>query len=301
MKQNGILYLMLLFIFSVIVVGCSRRTTTSPSSSTEINSNTIQTAAAQTLVALGTQPPTTSGDEEQYHIFMPSVFNSIQGSENQSGGPYPIESLTATPTTTPTHTPKPTATKIPNTPTPITPTPAPCLAAKFIQHINVPPGTVFTGGTKFTKIWRVQNVGSCPWYSNYTLVLVSGDGIGGGSDVPINATVAPGQTVDILIDLTAPKNNGKYKSAWMLYNLAGQVFGVGDKATDYLWVEIKVVNAATATSKSSKATATSKPKATTAPTSTNPPTATNTPIPSLTNTEIPLPTDIPPTSETPLS
>lgn len=295
MKQNGIFLILSLFLISVFFIACTQKTNT-PSTS-EINSETIKTAAAQTLVALATQPSPAVIEEGKYNIYLPSAFNDQQGEANQSQEPNIAESPTEEPTPVPTNTRTPTATRIPDTPTPTT---APCLAAKFIQHINVPPGTQFTGGSKFTKIWRVQNVGSCPWYSNYTLVLVSGDGMGGGSDVPINASVAPGQSVDLMIDLTAPKNNGKYKSGWMLYNLAGQVFGVGEDATGYLWAEIKVVNSATATSKSSKASATTKPSATPAPSSTTAPSATFTPIPSSTNTptQTPTYTDTPVTPET---
>lgn len=295
MKHSGIFLILVLLLISVFFVACIQKTNTVPT--TQINSQTIQTAAAQTLATLGTQPSPAAIEEGKYYLYLPSAFNNQQGDANQSNQANPTETPTEEPTPVPTNTRTPTATRVPDTPTPTTP---PCLAAKFIQHINVPPGTQFTGGSKFTKIWRVQNVGSCPWYSNYTLVLVSGDGMGGGSDIPINASVAPGQTVDIMIDLTAPKNNGKYKSAWMLYNLAGQVFGVGNDATEYLWAEIKVVNSATATSKSSKASATVKPSATTAPSSTTAPSATYTLAPSSTNTPTQTPTftDTPVTPET---
>jgi hypothetical protein len=116
------------------------------------------------------------------------------------------------------------------------------LSAKFIQDINVPPGTVFAGGTKFTKIWRVQNSGSCPWNRNFTLMWVSGDMVGAKTQVPIPGTVQPGETVDLQIDLVAPKVDGKYKGGWMINDNAGHIFGVGKNATNYLWVEIKVKN-----------------------------------------------------------
>lgn len=282
MNKRGNYYLILLLFISVFFAGCAKMAI--GGTPTEMSSESIQTAAAETMAALPAEEKTTL--EAKYKLYLPMAsghdITSSQGDEeNQEAS-----SSDATSTPIPTNTRTPTSTPIPDT---LTPTAAPCLQAKFIEHINVPPGTKFTGGSKFTKIWRVQNTGSCTWYSTYTLVLVSGDGMGGGSDTTINAAVAPGQTVDLMIDLTAPKNDGRYKSAWMLYNLAGQVFGVGDDATGYLWADIKVVNAPTATSKSSsKATATTKPSSTTAPSATSaPPTATTAP----TSTFTPTPTE----------
>lgn len=292
MNKRSLYIIFLLIMISIIFVGCAQRTTTTTEPS-NMSSEAIQTAAAQTMTALGGTPQAVVKPDN--YLYLPMVSGnqsaSIEGGESTTAPVGPE----ATSTPVPTNTPVPTATPVPNT---LTPTTAPCLAAKFLEHINIPPGTKFTGGTKFTKIWRVKNIGSCAWYSTYTMVLVSGDGMGGGSDTTINAAVAPGQMVDLMIDLTAPKNDGRYKSAWMLYNLAGQVYGVGDNSTEYLWADIKVVNAATATSKSSsKATATTKPASTTAPSATSvppsattAPTSTFTPTPTITETTTPTPT-----------
>ncbi len=296
MNTRGYNIVILLIVISAIFVGCTQKTKTTTTTS-NMSSAAIQTAAAQTMVALGS-PQAVSTLKPGFVLYLPMVSGdrdaSVAGNENPSTDNSPQATSTPVPTSTRT----PTATRIPDT---LTPTTAPCLAAKFIDDINVPPGSKFTGGSKFTKIWRVQNVGSCAWYSTYTMVLVSGDGMGGGSDTTINAAVAPGQTVDLMIDLTAPKNNGRYKSGWMLYNLAGQVFGVGNDSTGYLWADIKVVNEPTATSKSSsKATATTKPTSTTKPAATSvPPSATTAPTstftPTPTYTETPTPTFTPTT------
>jgi hypothetical protein len=289
MNKRSLYILFLLVVISAIFVGCVQKTTTTTEPS-DMSSAAIQTAAAQTMTALGGSPQAVVKPDNLYYLPMVSGDHDVSAGGSE---PSPAEnSPQATSTPVPTNTPVPTATPVPNT---LTPTTAPCLAAKFIDHINVPPGTKFTGGSKFTKIWRVQNTGSCAWYSTYTLVLVSGDGMGGGSETTINAAVAPGQTVDLMIDLTAPKNGGHYKSAWMLYNLAGQVFGVGNDSTGYLWADIKVVNAPTATPKSSsKATATTKPTSTTKPASTSvPPSVTTAPTSTFTPTATPTYTETP--------
>ncbi|MBN1535273.1 MAG: hypothetical protein JW908_00980 [Anaerolineales bacterium] len=287
MNKHGLSILLLLILISWLFVGCAQRT--SETSTSDMSSEEIQTAAAQTMAALPEGQETTP--QPKHLLYLPMVSGNKSSVSEGSGSPEE-----ATPTPSATFTRTPTSTPVPDTLTPTTP---PCYAAEFVEHINVPPGTKFTGGSKFTKIWRVKNTGSCAWYGTYTLVLVSGDGMGGGSDTPINAAVAPSQTVDLMIDLTAPKNNGRYKSGWMIYNLAGQVFGVGNDSTGYLWADIKVVNEATATSKtSSKATATTKPSSTTAPSSTPvPPSATS--APTSTSTPTPTPTETPTPTLTP--
>lgn len=240
----------------------------------------IGTSIAETLTAYQELA------KEDYKVFLPVIDNGSEQIEE-------IVEQSPTPTESPTLTETPTSTPEPPTPTPITPTPLPCLLAKFVQDINVPPGTVFTGGTKFTKIWRVENAGSCTWTRNFTLIWVAGDPLGSKSQVAIPGAVQPGQTVDLQIELVAPKTDGTYKGAWMINDNAGHIFGVGKKGTDYLWVEIKVKNQATAPAKSATPTpkpttaptATSAPSATTAPTNTTAPTATFTLTPTSTVTD----------------
>jgi len=224
----------------------------------------IETAIQLTLVAKGVITPQTPQIElnstmaatasiglanGQARIYLPLI---SQGDGEtflqEASSTLPVTATALGPTSTPTETYTPTP--IPPTATPVTPTPLPCLRAKFIQDINVPPGTVFAGGTKFTKIWRVQNTGSCAWNRNFTIMWVSGNMLGAKNQVPVPGAVQPGETVDLQIELVAPKTDGKYKGGWMINDNAGHVFGVGKNATDYLWVEIKVKNVATSISKS---------------------------------------------------
>ncbi len=73
--------------------------------------------------------------------------------------------LTSTPIQTSTSVPAPYSTSPIITLTPV-PTPVPvvvCDAAYFIKDVTIPDGTVIKRGTNFTKIWRVENIGSCAW------------------------------------------------------------------------------------------------------------------------------------------
>lgn len=157
--------------------------------------------------------------------------------------PLPSATSTATPTATyfvPTVMPTyyPTATWKPPTPTA---TAIPCNWAQFVRDITVPDGTVFAPGQAFTKTWRLRNIGSCTWKPNYSLVFHSGDRMHTYSTVPLNATVYPGNSVDVSIELVAPSQPGQYRSYWMLSTASGHLFGIGANADRPFWVDIQVV------------------------------------------------------------
>jgi uncharacterized repeat protein (TIGR01451 family) len=131
----------------------------------------------------------------------------------------------------------------------LTPTvgPALCDKAQFVADVNVPDGTIFPPGANFTKTWRLKNVGSCTWTTSYRLVFFSGEQMGAVSSVPFTRDVAPGQTIDISVNLTAPSSPGSYRGLWMFKNSHGTLFGIGAQANKPWWLEIRV-SGATATS-----------------------------------------------------
>ena len=88
-------------------------------------------------------------------------------------------------------------------------------------------------GQHFAKTWRVKNVGSCTWGTNYRLVFVSGDKMGGPASQALEHNVKPGETIDLIVDLTAPAGNGEYKGYWKIQSNEGDQFG------NY-WVQIRV-------------------------------------------------------------
>ncbi len=115
-----------------------------------------------------------------------------------------------------------------------------CDAAQFVSDITVPDGTAFTTGATFTKIWRLKNVGTCTWTTSYSLVFSSGEQMGTTASVPMPKTVAPGQTVDLSVNLTAPATPGTYRGYWQLKNASGVLFGIGLTADKTFWVQITV-------------------------------------------------------------
>lgn len=152
----------------------------------------------------------------------------------------PIISRPGSGGTPPTVTP--TVTGTPPSPTPtlsVTPAPNACDRAQFIADVTIPDGTVFAPGVSFSKTWRLKNVGTCTW-TNYSLIFDSGEKMSGPDSALIPTTVAPGQTVDITIQLTSPTTAGTYRGYWKLKNSTGVPFGIGSAGTKSFWVEIKV-------------------------------------------------------------
>lgn len=124
------------------------------------------------------------------------------------------------------------------------PPPSACDRAQFIADVTVPDGTQFNPGAVFTKTWRLKNVGTCTWTTSYMLVFDSGDKMGGPDAVNLPKAVAPGQTVDLTLTLTAPSSAGSYRGFWKFQNASGIRFGIGADGTKSWWVDIKVAGPA---------------------------------------------------------
>jgi hypothetical protein len=141
-----------------------------------------------------------------------------------------------------------TSTLIPgfNTPTTIpqvlkTNTPASrCDWAAFVDDISYPDGSTVGRAATFTKTWRLKNIGTCSWTTNYALVFVEGESFSAPTAMALTGNVNPGQTIDIQVTLTAPNKDGNYKGYFKLRNASGMLFGVGDNANTSFWVSVKV-------------------------------------------------------------
>jgi hypothetical protein len=148
----------------------------------------------------------------------------------------------------PTQTPlPPTPTVVPPNPTAIPPTNTPlptstpithCDWVSFVKDVTIPDGTVVAPGETFVKTWRLKNRGTCAWTSDYMLVYYNGTQMGGTTAVPLPAYVAPGQTIDVSVTLTAPTTVGHYTGYWLLRNSTGVLFGYGDNANKAFYVDI---------------------------------------------------------------
>jgi hypothetical protein len=134
-----------------------------------------------------------------------------------------------------TNTPMPTS-----TPTPTATTASYCDWAAFVKDVTVPDGTDMQPDETFTKTWRLKNRGTCTWTPDYMLVFSGGSQLSETTAVRLPAYVAPGQTVDVSVLLTAPYIPGGYTSYWMLRNPSGALFGTSDNANVPFYVDIDV-------------------------------------------------------------
>lgn len=114
-------------------------------------------------------------------------------------------------------------------------------AAVFVTDITVPDDSQFEANTNFVKTWRIKNSGTCTWNNNYDVVHVSGERMGAVSaSFPFPAVVAPGEILDLSVNLVAPADPGNYRGEWMFQNPQGDSFGVGQSGNNPVWVSIVV-------------------------------------------------------------
>jgi hypothetical protein len=124
-----------------------------------------------------------------------------------------------------------------------------CNSALFAADVTIPDGTVVAPGSTFVKTWRLQNNGSCTWTTSYSAVFTSGSQLGAPAVVNMPTSVAPGATVDVSVNLTAPSAAGHYRGNWKLRDGSGNIFGVGSYANSVFWVDI-IVSGSVSTSTS---------------------------------------------------
>ncbi|MEZ4707574.1 MAG: NBR1-Ig-like domain-containing protein [Caldilineaceae bacterium] len=92
-------------------------------------------------------------------------------------------------------------------------------------------------GQDFSKGWRIQNDGTCPWDADFALTYSNGNRIEsgmGGSSVKIGKAVQPGEQVDVNVNLRAPQTYGVFQGFWRMHDPLGQAFG------EVVWVGIQV-------------------------------------------------------------
>ncbi len=115
-----------------------------------------------------------------------------------------------------------------------------CDSAQFIADVTIPDGTSVAPNAGFVKTWRLKNNGTCTWTTSYAVVFTGGDPLGAPAVIPMPTSVAPGASVDITVNMTAPAASGHYRGNWKLRNASGGLFGVGTNAAFLFWVDINV-------------------------------------------------------------
>lgn len=112
--------------------------------------------------------------------------------------------------------------------------------AEFVRDVSIPDSTEIPPNGRFTKTWRLKNIGSTTWTTDYKVVFIGGDRMGAAEAIPLTEPVSPNQDVDISVDLTAPDAPGTYTGYFNLQNQNGGNFGVGVGSIEAFWVEVVV-------------------------------------------------------------
>lgn len=147
---------------------------------------------------------------------------------------------------TPTVTISPTASVVTPTPTVsptgvypfpyITWTPSTCDYSAFLADLDIVDYSKVYPGTVFTKTWRIKNIGTCTWTTQYRFQYISGNPMGADT-IFLPRNVAPGDTIDLSMQMKAPDIEEDYSNFWRLRNTAGEIFGT----TFYVAIEVSKV------------------------------------------------------------
>ncbi|HXF61865.1 MAG TPA: NBR1-Ig-like domain-containing protein [Caldilineaceae bacterium] len=92
------------------------------------------------------------------------------------------------------------------------------------QELDPASGSLAPEAT-FTVEWTLRNTGECTWNRDYRLLFVSGERMGSARTARLRTQVAPGATLTLTLDLTAPAEPGEYRGLWRLRGPDGQNFG----------------------------------------------------------------------------
>lgn len=198
--QKTLLLLSVAITIGMLITACNL-----PFYTRQDNTNQIITSVAQTAAAANTI-------NQQQQVQATSTIPSLPTlSPSATNTPLPILTI---------ELPSPTSS-------------SPCNKAIMISE-TVMDGSPYTINATFNKSWRIKNVGSCSWNTNYKIAFLSGDSMSGPSYQNFSASVAPGEMIDLILPLQAPPTTGIYTGYWGLYDDSDVYFGK-------LWVVIKSI------------------------------------------------------------
>ena len=128
-----------------------------------------------------------------------------------SSTPLPTRTVVILPTATITPTPTATLTE--------TPTVTPTNTAYQCQLVSFSPetGRTFPPGGDFDGHWTIKNTGTEIWEASVDLVYVSGTKFQTNVDaIDLPKTVNTDESVDLVVDMLAPRQAGTYETIWSL-------------------------------------------------------------------------------------
>lgn len=163
----------------------------------------------------------------------------------EAASPSPVATSSPQPIVSPLGSPTIQPSEIPSARPPLTPSPTAsprpgCVeSAVFVADVTVNDNTRIEAGQAFVKTWQLRNTGTCAWDADYNLVFTRGNRMGSPALVPLAAT-APNATLDLSVNLKAPKTDGVFTALYEIRNPQGKAIPIGLNTT--IWVKIRVGN-----------------------------------------------------------
>lgn len=102
------------------------------------------------------------------------------------------------------------------------------LSATFVEDRSIVDGQIVSGGAEFAKCWRMRNDGTCAWPQGTTISFVGGHSMLIEPDMVhwnVTGDLAPGNEIDVEVEMKAPEEPGRYVSYWRLKTPEGEAFG----------------------------------------------------------------------------
>jgi Ig-like domain-containing protein len=171
------------------------------------------------------------------------IAETAHAASTETARALPTFTPTITFTSTPrsTNTPEPTATAtiifILASPTSMVPTIVTSDKNYACQVLSVTPvnGTTFLSRTDFDAKWKVLNVGKRLWDKGAVDYLyLSGDKFHKVAGYDLPKAVKPGESLDLIVDMLAPKDSGSYTTNWIM-----QVNGANNFCPMSLTINVK--------------------------------------------------------------
>ncbi len=152
---------------------------------------------------------------------------NVAATQTAAAMPTLTPTATFTPTPRDTDTPEPTATStvifLFYTPSPVIlnptsgTTPGSKSYACTVLSVTPANGTSFASRTDFDAKWKVRNIGKRDWENNSVdYNYLTGDKFHKVAGYDLGQTVKFGETIELIVDMTAPKNAGSYTTNWTL-------------------------------------------------------------------------------------
>lgn len=157
------------------------------------------------------------------------IAQTANAAATQTSAAIPTSSPTPTNTPTPrfTDTPEPTPTAtfifIFSSPTAVVPPTSTGNATSDRQYacqivsVSPPNGTSYTGRTDFDARWTLRNNGQREWdRTSIDYIYLSGDRFHKTAAYDLSKNVKVGETVEVIVDMVAPRDAGSYTTNWSL-------------------------------------------------------------------------------------